>query len=208
MRPDEPVRPDHVASKDVHVHASEDVHAETTLPSIVTPEPASRAPVPAPHDQRLSPRYVRFQRTVGVIVAASMAALLAIGLLIAWYTGGLPRSGDLMLGPGWLVASTLLAWHAWAWPPLEYRHTSYRLDHTGIEVKTGVIWRKVTNVPRSRVQHIDVAQGPVERSYQLGRLVIYTAGTEHSKIELPGLDYTTAFEMRAHLLPKGQDDAV
>jgi membrane protein YdbS with pleckstrin-like domain len=63
-------------------------------------------------------------------------------------------------------------------------------------------------VPRSRVQHTDVSQGPLERRYGLGTLVIYTAGTSHSRVNLEGLDHEVARRIRAHLLPKDEGDAV
>ena len=66
----------------------------------------------------------------------------------------------------------------------------------------------MTNVPRSRVQHTDVAQGPLERRYGLGTLVIYTAGTEHAKVALPGLAYADALRIRDQLLPREGADAV
>ncbi len=92
----------------------------------------------------------------------------------------------------WLVLALLAAWHAYRWPPRAYRHTSYRIDEQGIEIRKGVYWRVVINVPRSRVQHIDVSQGPIERRYGLGTLVIYTAGTDHAKVELDGLEHGRA----------------
>jgi membrane protein YdbS with pleckstrin-like domain len=71
-----------------------------------------------------------------------------------------------------------------------------------------VVWRRIINVPRSRVQHIDVSQGPLQRTYALGTLVIYTAGTDHAKVELRGLSHARALRIRDHLLPSGGDDAV
>jgi hypothetical protein len=58
------------------------------------------------------------------------------------------------------------------------------------------------------VQHIDVSQGPLQRRYGLGTLAIYTAGTEHSQVILPGLEHGTALSVRNHLLPGEADDAV
>ena len=48
----------------------------------------------------------------------------------------------------------------------------------------------------------------MERSYNLGRLIIHTAGTDHSRVELPGLNHQVAFSLRTHLLPGRGDDAV
>jgi uncharacterized protein len=63
-------------------------------------------------------------------------------------------------------------------------------------------------VPRSRVQHTDVSQGPLERKHGLGRLVIFTAGTQHSRVELPGLAHHTALDIRDRLLPRQTADVV
>jgi uncharacterized protein len=97
---------------------------------------------------------------------------------------------------------------SYRWPAIEYRHIAYRVDDDGIEIRSGVVWRSVANVPRSRVQHTDVAQGPLDRRYGLGRLIIYTAGTQHARVELPGLEHQTALTIRDHLLPRHTVDVV
>jgi membrane protein YdbS with pleckstrin-like domain len=151
---------------------------------------------------------VPFQRLIGWITTACMSFVALIALVIFWLAGDLPRWANLLLLPVWMALSGGLAWWCYAWPAREYRHTSYLLDEHGIEIKSGVVWRKVMSVPRSRVQHIDVSQGPLERTHGLGRLVIFTAGTDHSRVELPGLNHDVAFALRNRLLPRGSDDAV
>jgi membrane protein YdbS with pleckstrin-like domain len=164
--------------------------------------------VPDGTPRTLDPQFIPFQRVGGWIFTAFVSGGLFVGAIVVWLTADLPRWGNLLLGPTWLAISAALAVFAYSWPILEFRRTSYVLDERGIEIRSGVVWRAVTNVPRSRVQHIDVSQGPLERAYGLGRLVIYTAGTDHSRIELPGLGYHVAFDLRNHLLPRGEDDAV
>ncbi len=67
----------------------------------------------------------------------------------------------------------------------------------------------VVTVPRSRVQHTDVSQGPIERTYDLATLIIYTAGTHYASISLGGLSHETALFIRDHLIAGGEkDDAV
>jgi len=58
------------------------------------------------------------------------------------------------------------------------------------------------------VQHTDVSQGPAERSYGLGTLSVFTAGTDHARVGLSGLDHATALAIRDHLLPREGADAV
>jgi uncharacterized protein len=71
-----------------------------------------------------------------------------------------------------------------------------------------VVWRRIINVPRSRVQHTDVSQGPLERSHELSTLIVHTAGTEHARVALPGLARATALGLRDQLLPRDDRDAV
>jgi membrane protein YdbS with pleckstrin-like domain len=158
--------------------------------------------------RRLDPRYIDLQTQVGWIVAGVGAAALAIGLAVVVLTAGL---GGVALAAA--VAAVLgivagLVWLAVRWPAIEYERASYVLDDRGIEIRRGVLWRRVINVPRSRVQHTDVSQGPLERSHGLGTLVIYTAGTDHAQVDLPGLAHETALTIRDHLLPRELADAV
>lgn len=157
----------------------------------------------------LDPRSIQVQRIAGWIFTAIVAAVSLVGGGIALLAAdGLPAWLRGILPFLWLAGTITLAWHAQRWPPLEYRHTSYRVDELGIEIRRGVYWREIIHVPRSRVQHTDVSQGPVERRYGLGTLVIYTAGTDHAKVDLAGLEHGAALRLRDHLLPSGDADAV
>lgn len=151
----------------------------------------------------LDPRFVTLQREIGMYTTAAMSVGLMIGSFVVlgprrWYWG-------LLI---WVIGTAALAWFSYRWAEIEYRHRAYRVDEDGIEIHSGVFWREVSNVPRSRVQHTDVAQGPLERKHGLGRLVIYTAGTAHSRTELPGLEHQTALTIRDRLLPREIGDAV
>jgi membrane protein YdbS with pleckstrin-like domain len=159
--------------------------------------------------EQLDPRVIPLQRINGGIVLAVFAGASMIGTFINLAVEDDVTRLRLVLQPlAWLVVVLLATWHTWRWPPIAYRHTSYRVDDQGIEIHRGVYWRVVINVPRSRVQHIDVSQGPVERRFGLGTLVIYTAGTDHAKVELEGLEHGRALEIREQLLPSGAADAV
>lgn len=157
----------------------------------------------------LDPAFVPAQRVSGwiafAIVMGAWAAVL--GVLLLMREAGLRPVVWGVAAIGALLAP-LLVWFATAWPAIAYRYWSYRLDEQGIEIRSGVVFRRVTAVPRSRVQHTDVSQGPIERRYGLGTLVIYTAGTEHARVDLPGLAHATATAVRDALLPKDGADAV
>jgi membrane protein YdbS with pleckstrin-like domain len=137
----------------------------------------------------------------GVVAFASFTAVVTLSVA----NGGVWLALAL---PLWTVAVAALAWHMLRWPAIAYRFTSYLVDDAGLEIARGVYWRTVTNIPRSRIQHTDVSQGPLERKHGLGTLVVYTAGTQHSEVKLPGLEFATAQRIRAHLLPRDEGDAV
>jgi len=140
----------------------------------------------------LDPQVIPFDRLVGFIRTLVFAAFLLLGLLVTWASGGFMGWPALAAGPAWSLLVAALAWHSYRWPELSYARTSYRLDDQGLEIRTGVLWRRIISVPRTRVQHIDVTQGPIQRSYGLGTLVVYTAGTVHSSVSLAGLSHGTA----------------
>ena len=72
------------------------------------------------------------------------------------------------------------------------------------------MWQSETHVPATRVQHLDVKRGPLERGRQLATLVIHTAGTRLESIKVPCLDYGDAEALRATLAtrtePERDDD--
>jgi membrane protein YdbS with pleckstrin-like domain len=156
----------------------------------------------------LDPRYVDLQRQVGWITTGVIAALSAVGLVVSLVVIGGSVLGLALAVGGTAVALGALAWFLQRWPPIEYRYASYRVDQAGLEIRRGVYWRSVVNVPRSRVQHTDVSQGPLERKYGLATLAVHTAGTEHARVELSGLPHEAALTIRDHLLPRDLVDAI
>lgn len=112
----------------------------------------------------------------------------------------------------WPLAPVLIASGGgllvWRWPPLSYRHLRFGIDDTGIAIESGVIWRSRIALPRVRIQHTDVSQGPLERRYGIGTLKLYTAGSRYTKIELPGLNHEEAIALRDALLAEGGGSGV
>jgi membrane protein YdbS with pleckstrin-like domain len=155
--------------------------------------------------RQLDPNTIRVERTASWIFTSVVGACLLIQLLVSLFGGPWHFAISLTLTIG---VGGFLAWLSHRWPQIAYRHTFYRVDPQGIEIRRGVVWRRTIYVPKSRVQHTDVSQGPLQRRYTLGTLIVYTAGTDHAKVELPGLSHARAMRIRDHLLPSGGDDAV
>lgn len=172
-------------------------------PSVDTGNAASASVADGARHQ-LDPAYLQAQRMARWIFTAIAAVVLAIQGLIIQFSTGRGWLASLV----WVVVVALLSWWSHIWPAIAYRHASYVVGPEGIEITRGVLFRTVINVPRSRVQHTDVSQGPIERQFGLGRLAIYTAGTDHARVQQPGLPHARALRIRDHLLPQGTEDAV
>lgn len=91
-----------------------------------------------------------------------------------------------------LAVAAIIFTIGFIWAKKSYDYTWYWLADEGLYIQSGVWWRKKTLIPFNRVQHTDVAQGPLERKYKLGKLVTHTAGTRDASVSLDGILLDTA----------------
>ena len=71
---------------------------------------------------------------------------------------------------GWLGVVALFALWLWWYPPRAFRAWGYRLDGRVLELRSGIWFRVVRLLPLSRLQHVDLQRGPLERSFGLASL--------------------------------------
>ena len=158
---------------------------------------------------RVDPRYVSVRRLSAWVTCAVVMSAWAVSFALSlWNAEAGLRWLDWLIGMIGVLLAPLLIANATVWPSQVYEHLTYDVDEHGIEIQSGVYFRVVTHIPRPRVQHIDVTQGPLERRFGLGTLVVFTAGTAFARVELPGLAYETATAMRDLLLPGQGADGV
>ena len=137
----------------------------------------------------LHPNYVKVVRLGTVLLVLPFV----IGALALEFAGALPRGA-------FLVPVLLLAiWLILRAPLRRYHARGYRMGGDRLRVVRGLLFQSDTVVPFGRVQHIDVHQGPIERAYGLGTLVLHTAGNHNSSVSLPGLAHGDALAMREEI---------
>lgn len=154
---------------------------------------------------RLDPRVVKQWRLIHVIVTLVLLGMATIGgAVLALNVKGSFIWVVAALGAVALLRLFLLIWY----PARAYQAWGYRLDERVLEIRQGVWLQTLTLLPLSRVQHVDLNQGPLDRSFGLSSLILYTAGTENAVIQIPGLDPAEAIRLRDHLVAVGGDDAV
>jgi membrane protein YdbS with pleckstrin-like domain len=62
------------------------------------------------------------------------------------------------------------------WIPKYHSSIKYILEDDEIVVSKGVWWKTKSIVPYNRITNVNIYQGPISRTYGLGRLAIQTAG--------------------------------
>ena len=137
----------------------------------------------------LHPNYVKVVRLGTMLLVLPFV----IGALVLEFAGELPRGA--FIAPILLLALYLII----RAPLRRYHARGYQIGADRLRVVRGLIFRSDTVVPFGRVQHIDVHQGPIERAYGLGTLVVHTAGNHNASVSLPGLGRDDAMAMREEI---------
>jgi membrane protein YdbS with pleckstrin-like domain len=152
-------------------------------------------------EKAVDPRSVTAARVVAIPTVAGIALVPLVVVTIGWLLGSVPTGVYVPLLAGWVVVVAFSLWLSYKWPELHHDHLRYRVDQRGARIRRGVLWRRVISIPRSRVQHTDVSQGPMQRHYGIATLTVHTAGTANASISLAGLEHGVARHLRDHLLP-------
>jgi uncharacterized protein len=121
-----------------------------------------------------------------------VAAVTGAAVAFAW---SLP--GGLALG---LLVAVTQGIRALGWPFLSVAHWGYRLEPEVLLVQRGVLFRTLVAIPRSRIQHVDVRQGPLERLVGLVRIQVHTASGLGADGSIPGLAPDQAERLRNALV--------
>jgi membrane protein YdbS with pleckstrin-like domain len=170
---------------------SEDVKREGSDPE---PEPAV-APVAVFH--QLDPAAVKLWRFEGLTTVGVLLFAAIVTLSVLWLLSLVPGWVALLV---WAVLGSFLylstIWH----PPRRYAAWSYRLSEQVLELRYGVVWRTSMMIPLTRLQHVDLKRGPLDRRLGVASLEIHTAGTSHASHEIPCLDHETGLGLRERLI--------
>jgi membrane protein YdbS with pleckstrin-like domain len=140
-------------------------------------------------------------RAIAGAIAGTILSVPVSGALVGLLVGrlGLPPliGGAATIVPCAIAGGLLGAWLG----HVRWRRTRWKLDEIGLHLRRGLLWHVEVLVPRSRVQHLDVERGPLERQFALATLVVHTAGTQTAALRLSGLEDRDAVALRNALIP-------
>jgi membrane protein YdbS with pleckstrin-like domain len=153
----------------------------------------------------LDPRVIRLWKVTSFTVSIILLVAAAISGRVVAAT--VPESAPWMVG-AWLALAAVRAFVFVWYPSRAYRAWGYRMDERVLETRHGVWFKVIQLLPLSRLQHVDLHRGPLERWLDLASLVLHTAGTHEASIVIPGLEAEEAGRLRDQLVAAGGDDAV
>jgi uncharacterized protein len=131
-------------------------------------------------------------------VVAALPAIAGVAVLERSLPPDIGVPGGLITG----IVALLALLGLFVLPRRRWRAWGYREEEEELHIRHGLLVRYRTVIPFGRVQHIDVAQGPVERRFGLATLILHTAGTRAAAMPLPGLPHEEAERMRDRIRAK------
>lgn len=118
----------------------------------------------------------RFSRIIGFIFGIMPASVIT--MLICF---GIDSDGGSGIATivGWCIVALMVLvqlLQIFIYPPIEYAQWQYMIAPDRIEIKKGIFYRTHTVIPISRIQHVAVTQGVLQRPFKLSTVQIHTAG--------------------------------
>jgi membrane protein YdbS with pleckstrin-like domain len=154
--------------------------------------------------ERLEGRVIPFWMVSGLVSLLVLAAL--VGLVLLVFGDRLPGGSTLPILAA-VVLGSILLWTIVA-PTLAWRRWRFRIDDELLMARYGIVFHEEKAIPISRMQHVDLTRGPIERAFGLATLIVYTAGTEGAIFRVPGLSVERARDLRDRILAARGDDVV
>ncbi|MDA1477792.1 PH domain-containing protein [Bacillus changyiensis] len=127
---------------------------------------------------------------ISAAITSFVLLLLASGLLTLVLIFKWPLWIGILAIVIWLLLSFFIIFII---PNIRHKIWRYEVHEHEIDIQHGIIWVTRVIIPMVRVQHVDTAQGPLLRRYQLASVQISTAATTHS---IPALDVEEADRLR------------
>lgn len=144
---------------------------------------------------RVAPDYLKL-----VTLTALLTGLVPMGIVLVLMMVVFALALPWLLASGLLLTLLLALWVSLS--HLSAKRLGYMVRERDMVVRRGIFWRRHTCLPLSRLQHVTLSQGPLDRFYGLSTLRGFTAGSPHAEITIPGLPSAEAEQLRQQLMTR------
>ncbi len=154
------------------------------------------APIEVQEFQGLEDKY----KLIKQINSAILLVLALIGFFLIAYFSSLNIPIKVLIGvPFILVVLFVLKL---VLVILGFPKKGYLLREQDVSYRRGLLIYKLTTIPFNRIQHVEVSQNIIEKSFGLSSVKIFTAGGSVSDLSIPGLLPDKAHQIESFLLSK------
>ncbi|HBP45592.1 MAG TPA: hypothetical protein DD635_06785 [Flavobacteriales bacterium] len=143
----------------------------------------------------LPSRYRTLRAAVYFVVMLFVFAAMGVLMWFEWWQEG--RFGWRV----WVALVTVVAFGS-IWAIEEIKGFPMRgvvVREHDLSYRSGFFKRETVTVPFNRIQHSEIAQGPVARVFSVCTLKLYTAGHSGANLRVPGMDVERAKRLRQQL---------
>ena len=134
------------------------------------------------------------------INSAILLVLALIGFFLIAYFSSDNTSIKVLIGVPFIFV-VLFVWKL-VLVILGFPKKGYLLREQDVSYRSGLLIYKLTTIPFNRIQHVEVSQNIVEKSFGLSRVKVFTAGGSVSDLSIPGLLPDKAHQIESFLLSK------
>lgn len=152
----------------------------------------------------LSPAALPLFYAQSVATMVGWIPLVLGGLVVATTMGFGFLNAALTAAAVYFLRFVVALWY----PSLSWGRWGYQLGEHQLLIRHGVLFRHIVAIPASRIQHVDVAQGPIERWFGLASLHVFTASGGGADGVVPGLTLEVAESLRDRLVHTEGDGGV
>lgn len=83
-----------------------------------------------------------------------------------------------------------------------FSRRKYAIRNKDVSYKSGVFIKKITTVPFSRIQHVEIDEGPLSRLFKLASISVFTAGDSSDDLVIKGLKRKEAYRIKEFISEK------
>lgn len=139
---------------------------------------------------------VRYTWLCCVLLYCYLALAIFVAVVVHYVNPDLDFSP--LLNWYWLVFPIMLLLTIYTL--LASRAKAYVFGDNHLDYFSGVVFRSVTVQPFSRLQHMEITRGPLQRVFGLATLKLFSAGGAQQAVAVPGLPLNEAEQLRGSIL--------
>ena len=147
--------------------------------------------------QVISPSYAKTNRYINT---ASTLLLMLVSAVVSYQTlfELTSHSRDLWLYITWFIGFAGLLGTLYS--AKADVNKFYSVREQDISYCSGLFFKKTVTQPITRVQHVELKRGPIDRKIGLAKLQVFSAGGALHTFEIPGLKVSEAEKLRQFIL--------